>query len=103
MNPKCLVFFRPLTLTSHTFAALVMDIRSFEGPKPYHFEHYLKDSIKVLLRYPISAEKKPKSYHKMDIFKEWLYVYLHCTLLQVNREGGQNVPDLLEQNHLDFH
>ena len=27
---------------------------------------------------------------------------LHCTLLQGNREGGQNVPDLLEQNQQDF-
>ena len=35
-----------------------------------------------------------------DILKDEKRMY--CTLLQGSREGGQNVPDHLEQNQQDF-
>ena len=55
-------FFKPPTLTGHSFAApwpMIMNSSSFESPKS------LKNSIIALLRYVISIQSTPIWYHKL--------------------------------------
>ena len=64
-SPKQRNFFRLPTLTGHSFWALwamMMNSSSFESLKSYLFEHYLKNSSLVLLRYVILSWKLPIYY-----------------------------------------
>ena len=56
------IFFGLWSLKGHSFAApwpMMMHSNSLESPKPYLFDHYLKNSITSLWRYVIFAQMNP--------------------------------------------
>ena len=86
-NPKCLIFFRPPTLTGHSFTApwaMMIYSTSFKSPKSYLFGYYWKNSKAALLRYAILAQSNPKSYHEMEIDQELLEVTVYIYTLVDN-------------------
>ena len=74
-------FFRPPTLTGHSFAALwamIMKSSSFESLKLYSLTLYLKNSIAVLL----TSVRKCWKVQIYYINRSWLFWYeQHCIIM----------------------